>query len=281
MLQSIIIPTDLGPDSASVVRFAAGLSRIGIKRALLAHVVEASGMEGPVIAHSIDKARAQLAGYADPLKATGIDVELRVVTGDPANEIVVLGEHSNVDVLVCGTHAKTALTKLFSGSVSEDILARSSQPALLARYDVLRKASDAKKVGEDFARKLVVPIDFSASSTRAALAVTQLPPEAVGTVVLVHVVDPSVSAEQFELAKQGAEFQLASLCTMLTEAGMTAQCVVRKGEPTKTILAELKAQGATGVVTGTRGHTGFQEAVLGSTSMALIRQGSCPVMIVP
>lgn len=281
MLRSIIVPTDLGPDSAAVVRFSAGLHRIGIRRALLAHVVEASGMEGPVIAHTLDKARAQLAGFTDPLKASGIDVELRVVTGDPASEIVVLAEHSNVDALVCGTHAKTALTKLFSGSVSEDILSRSSQIALLARYDVLRKAPDAKRIGEDFGKRLVVPIDFSASSTRAALAVTQFPADAVGKVLLMHVVDPSISAEQFELTKQGAEFQLASVCQMLSESGMEAECVVRQGEPTKTILAELKAQDATGVVTGTRGHTGLQEAVLGSTSMALIRQGTCPVMIVP
>lgn len=281
MLRSIIVPTDFSPESANVVRFAAGLTKLGVRRVLLAHVVDASGMEGPVIARSVDKAREQLAGYAAPIRAAGADVELRVVTGDPAIEVVVLAEHGNVDGLVCGTHAKTALKKLFSGSVSEDILSRSSQPALLARYDLLRKVDDAKHLGEDFARRLVVPVDFSASATRAALAVTQLPPDAVGIAVLMHVVDPSLTREQFELARQGAEFQLASTCQMLSDAGIKAECVVRQGEPTETILKELKDRDATGVVTGTRGHTGFQEAVLGSTSMALIREGHCPVMIVP
>lgn len=281
MLRSIIVPTDFGPDSANVVRFAAGLGRLGVKRALLAHVVDASGKEGPVIAHAVDKARGQLAGYVEPFRAAGVDVELRVVTGDPGMEIPMLAEHGNVDTLVCGTHAKTALRKLFSGSISEDIVSRSAQPALLARYDLLRAAGDAKHVGEDFGKRLVVPVDFSASATRAALAVTQLPAEAVGKATLVHVVDPALTHEQFELAKQGAEFQLASTCQMLGESGIKAECVVRQGEPTKTILQELKTQDATGVVTGTRGHTGIQEAVLGSTSMALIRQACCPVMIVP
>lgn len=281
MLRSVLIPTDLGTDSSQVVRFAAGMSAQGLKRALLVNVVEASGMEGPVIAATIDRVRERLACAAEPLRAAGIDVELRVVTGDPSRELAVLGEHSNVDGVVCGTHAKTALTKFFAGSVSGDLVARTSQPVVLARYDLLRDSADPRVIGQDFARNLVVAVDFSASATRATLMLTQIPKEAVRRVVLVHVVDGGIPSDRVGLAKQSAEFQLASTCQLLGDAGIDAECIVRHGEPRQVILDEIRAHRATGCVTGTRGRTGLQEAMLGSTSMALIRGAECPVMIVP
>lgn len=281
MLRSVLVPTDLGAQSSHVMRFVSGMAAQGLRRALLVHVVEASGMEGPVIAATVDRVRERLACAAEPLRAAGIDIELRVVTGDPARELAVLAEHSNVDGMVCGTHAKSALTKFFSGSVSEDLVSRASQPIILARYDMLRHAADPRVLGEDFARRLVVAVDFSASATRATLAVTQLPVESVGQVTLVHVIDANTPPEKVELAKQSAEFQLSATCQLLGDAGMEADCIVRHGEPREVILAQIAANKASGCVTGTRGRTGLQEAMLGSTSMALIREASCPVMIVP
>jgi nucleotide-binding universal stress UspA family protein len=47
------------------------------------------------------------------------------------------------------------------------------------------------------------------------------------------------------------------------------------------VLEELDERRATGVITGTRGRNAIQEAILGSVSQTLLRQASCPVMIVP
>ncbi len=38
---------------------------------------------------------------------------------------------------------------------------------------------------------------------------------------------------------------------------------------------------ATGVIVGNRGRNALQEAMLGSVSMTLLRQASCPVLVVP
>jgi nucleotide-binding universal stress UspA family protein len=56
---------------------------------------------------------------------------------------------------------------------------------------------------------------------------------------------------------------------------------VGHGAPEKAILAEIAESGITGVVIGTRGRSPFQEALLGSVSMTLIRQASVPVLVVP
>jgi nucleotide-binding universal stress UspA family protein len=57
--------------------------------------------------------------------------------------------------------------------------------------------------------------------------------------------------------------------------------VIQRGDVQRVILEELDERRATGVITGTRGRNAIQEAILGSVSQTLLRQASCPVMIVP
>ena len=46
-------------------------------------------------------------------------------------------------------------------------------------------------------------------------------------------------------------------------------------------LREAEERQATGILVGSRGPNPLQEVVLGSVSLTLMRQASCPVMIVP
>lgn len=263
------------------MRFTAGCARFGVQRALVTHVIEASGMEGPVIMRKMDTVRDKLAGCVAPLREAGIQVELRVVTGDPGHEIAVLAEHANMDGIIIGSRGRSAISKLFSGSVSEDVVTQASQATLRVRFDMLHDCPDPAQYGEEFPATLVVPVDFSASSTRAVLAVTQLPAGSVGIVILVHVLDSPISGDKLEAARQSAQFQLAGITQMLADAGIEAINVVREGDTTAVILDELEKRGATGCVTGSRGRVAIQEAMLGSTSMGLVRKAACPVLTVP
>jgi nucleotide-binding universal stress UspA family protein len=48
MLRSVLLLADLTDNSDLLMRFSAGLSALGVRRVVLGHSVEASGMEGPV-----------------------------------------------------------------------------------------------------------------------------------------------------------------------------------------------------------------------------------------
>ncbi len=98
---------------------------------------------------------------------------------------------------------------------------------------------------------------------------------------LTHVLDRSLAGEKLDKAEHGAEFQLLNQRKIAEKQGITVRGVVRQGDPVQAILSEVKQRRATGIVVGTRGQNLLQETVLGSTSMTLIRQASCPVMIVP
>lgn len=281
MLRSVMLPVDSSDECRLVLRFVEGLPALGTRRVVLGHVVEASGMEGPIIASKVDLARDQLRELARPLVDAGLDVEVRVETGDQVQGLIGIANETHVGAVICGSHGKGILTKLLAGSLSERIAGEANVPVMLVRFDLLRTRKDPAEYARSFGRALILPTDFSASSTRALLGVLQMPARALGTLYLLHVLDAGLSGEKRRKAEDGAEFQLANQRKIAEDQGVSARGVIRFGDPKRAVLQEANERRATGIVVGSRGQNLLQEAVLGSTSMTLIRQASCPVMIVP
>jgi nucleotide-binding universal stress UspA family protein len=280
MLRSVLLPTDLGPGSELMLGFARGLPSLGVKRVVLTHVVDVSGMEAPVVAARVDEMRGRLREAARPLEDAGLLVETRIPTGDPQQCILALAHELQMDGIVCGSHGRGVVDQLFLGSVSDRIVREGELPRLVARFDLLRNAADPASSCRTFAQKLLVATDFSATSLRALLTALELPKAAVGTVYVLHALDPSLAGEKRRRAEEGAEFELKNLCGMAAERGISAKPVIGVAEPGHAILAEVDERRITGVVIGTRGRSPLQEALLGSVSMTLLRQASCPVMVV-
>lgn len=281
MLRSVMVAVDFSEESALVLGFATGLTRLGVRRVVLGHAVDASGMEGPIIASKVDKVRESMRAMAVPLSDAGLEVEVRVATGDAVNELVALAAETHVDAVVCGTHGKGYLTKLIARSVSEQIALEADRPTMLIRFGLLRTKEDGAQLSRGFGTNVLLPTDFSSSATRALMAVSGLPKGALGTVYLLHVLDESLTGDRLRRAQEGAEFQLENLRAIAEQAGITARGIVRQGDPQRAILQEVNERRVSGIVVGRRGQGPLQEALLGSTSMTLVRQASCPVMVVP
>jgi nucleotide-binding universal stress UspA family protein len=124
--------------------------------------------------------------------------------------------------------------------------------------------------------KLLVPTDFSESAGRALEAVLALPPKAVGTIRLLHVLASEASAAD----EAEAVSRLRDLAARGRERGFTCQVVIGHGAPERAILAEVDESRISGIVVGTRGRAVLADELLGSVSMTLVRQASCPVMVV-
>ncbi len=281
MLRTVMLPTDFSDDCESILGFAKGLPALGVKVVVLTHVVEASGMEGPIIAEKVDEVRDRLRASAAELESVGLKVEVRVPTGDPFDTIVALATEAGVDAIVCGSHAKGLMTQLVAGSVSERLLRDAPVPMLLTRFDLLKNQSDPRMLLKRFGEKVLLPTDFSLTASHAFTSAMELPKGLIKTLYLMHVVDPGLTGEKLRRTEEGAEFHLKNLQAMAQQQGIAASVVIRHGDPQRAILEELDERRATGVITGTRGRNAIQEALMGSVSMTLLRQASCPVMIVP
>jgi len=281
MLRNVLAPISLSEEDEFLMAFAEGLHEAGTRRLLLVHTVDASGMEGPIIARTIDRSLGELRKLATRLADSKLEVELRIVTGDPVAETVALAAEPGVDIVVCGTHGKDLLTKLIAGSISEQIALEATVPTMLIRYDLLRDCAEPGRLAASFGRRVLIPTDFTPSATRAFITATAMEKGLLGAVHIVHVLSESLDSEALAEAEQEANSKMDGLIRTALGLGIEAQATVRQGDPVDVILGEAKKTGATGIMLG-RKDTGPLRAVSpGATAMGLISGAECPVVFVP
>jgi nucleotide-binding universal stress UspA family protein len=58
------------------------------------------------------------------------EVKTKVVTGNPANEIVAYVKEAGIDLIVMGTHGRTGLDRAIFGSVAEKVVKHSTVPVM-------------------------------------------------------------------------------------------------------------------------------------------------------
>jgi len=281
VVRTVLLPVDFSDDNPLILAFARGLPSLGVRHVILGHVVEASGLEGPLIARKVDEARDRLLKHASELSAAGLSVEVQVVTGDPVEELGALAAETHVDAAVYGSHAKSVAGQLFVGSVSDRLMREATIPHLVVRFDLLRNQADPAVLLRRFGEKLVLATDFSLSAAHAFTFTVDLPPGAVKHLTLLHAIDPALTGEKLRRAEEGAEFHLKNLQAMCTQQKMPSSVSIRVDTPVHAVLDEIGERRASGVIVGTRGRNAVQEMLMGSVSMTLMRQASCPVLIVP
>ena len=62
-----------------------------------------------------------------------VRIESQVLEGDPVDMILRAAEETHSDVIVMGTHGRTALTRLLLGSVAESVMRKAPCPVLTAK----------------------------------------------------------------------------------------------------------------------------------------------------
>ena len=270
----VLVPVSLDERDEKMLEYACGLGSQGVNRLLVATAVETSGVEAPVIAAEVDRARERLAAMTASTRDSGMHVEVRVVTGDTANAIVSLAHQAGIDVICLATEGKSSVDYMLAGSVSEDLVSTGTDRIMTVRYSLLEAAEHPSSLARDFARRLVVATDFSSSGTRAWLSAFDRPRDAIGELVLLHVAAPGEDNSR-------AEIRLHGMLEIAEEHDVPARYEIREGEPAQTILTFLEESYATGVITGRRGRGRLTQAILGSVSMRILREAPCPVVIQP
>lgn len=75
--------------------------------------------------------------------------------------------------------------------------------------------------------------------------------------------------------------KLVDLKTRAVALGISVESYIATGIPSEEVLTVANTQGADVIVVGTRGKTGLDHILLGSTAERIIRMAPCPVLTVP
>ncbi len=128
-IRKIVVPLDGSHRSGAVLDPVAELARAFDAKVEFLSVVSPTKRETlPVetVAHNIFEEQKKL-------KAAGIDVELSILYGGPATEILSFSRSHGADLIAISTHGRTGLDRVVYGSVAERVLRKGSFPLLVVR----------------------------------------------------------------------------------------------------------------------------------------------------
>jgi universal stress protein A len=156
----ILVPVDFSAHADCAVRYAATLAaRFGARLELL-HVVEdpialgawSSEVYVPNLTAlrdgMIKDAKRRLVVYRAPLDERGIPVITTVGSGQAARAIVEYARGLACDLIVMGTHGRTGLAHLITGSVAERVVRTAPCPVLTVRDPTVDGGQAATRAAE-------------------------------------------------------------------------------------------------------------------------------------
>jgi nucleotide-binding universal stress UspA family protein len=144
---------------------------------------------------------------------------------------------------------------------------------------------------EQFFLRMLVPVDGSPSSKKAARYALKLAFCEQCEVVAVHVVDEEAAADFalyadrpveviIEHMRRTGEGYIEDVRKMGAEEGVAVRGEVRVGVPHRALLALAAEAGADLIVMGTVGRKGPRRVLIGSVTERVIEQSPVPVLVV-
>jgi nucleotide-binding universal stress UspA family protein len=148
MISNILVPTDGSETAQKAARYAIDLATqlkcsiivlsIVDNRSLIAQTIPAEENARHIIEPIEDYLREAAEEYAGEIKdicdKKGVQSKILVTSGHPAEEITKQAESSNADLIVMGSHGRSALAAALLGSVTYGIIHKETKiPVLLIR----------------------------------------------------------------------------------------------------------------------------------------------------
>ncbi len=228
---------------------------------------------------AVEEARALAAKASEQLRTRfpGWNVAAEGHGESPAWAIIQRAHEWNTDLVVVGSHGRSALSKLVLGSVSQKVITETSCSVRVARAGTDPGRSEVR---------IVIGVDGSAGAETAVHAVAERPWPAGSEVRLVAALDPMM-ATAVEWVEGRATNERAWMSKRiensvekLRASGLTVTTVIKKGDPKRVLIKEAKRWGADCVFVGARGLRGIGRLLLGSVSAAVVARASCSVEVV-
>jgi nucleotide-binding universal stress UspA family protein len=298
-IDRILVPLDFSESSIDALRFALPFARESGARLDLLHVIESSatyfgppGETGSLPSMPDQELQRDAAARLKKCAATEVRRPVHANTlvkeGAPARAINEAAAELRSDLLVLSTHGHTGLDRFFLGSTAEAVVRRAPCPVLTVRRRVLARAGTPQTPPSKRINRIVVPVDFSASSRDLVKYAAAFATQFRASLVLLHVVEhinvPTrvvyyATRLQLTVLERGMR-QLAEFAERLVPANIEAEQVVRAGTPYDVIRQVARRERADLIIIATRGHGAVKRFFIGSTAGRVVRHAPCPVLVV-
>jgi nucleotide-binding universal stress UspA family protein len=135
-IKTILCPTDFSEYSKHAYQVACALARDYRAKIVLLNVLPIP--LAPVVGEMIPIVQEEQVFHLTDMidahpKPAGVDVDHKMVRGEPVDEIVELAKALPADIIVMGTHGRGLLGRILMGSVAEGVVRASPCPVLTMR----------------------------------------------------------------------------------------------------------------------------------------------------
>ncbi len=211
----------------------------------------------------------------------GWETQAEIGFGSPAASIIEKADGWKPDLIVVGSHGRSAVGRLFFGSDSQKVLHEARCSVRIARGRMKEADTPARIIiGVDGSSEAELAVRAAAmrnwpsgSEARIVTALQKVPP-----IVSDHMVGPV-----FEWAvKETARIEKRIDWSVETQnaAGLKADAVVKDEDPKRLLVKEAEGWGADCIFVGARGMSGIERFLIGSVSSAVAARAHCSVEVV-
>jgi nucleotide-binding universal stress UspA family protein len=290
----MLFPTDFSPTSdAALVPACNWARRLGAEIHLL-HVIESLRpdlyaaslvMSDPSLVDRTlaAKARQELDTRRRLARDRGATVTCESVEGlSAAPAILDYAESHDVDLVAMSTHGRRGLRRFLLGSVTEEVVQRSSAPVLTLRGE--------NTVFDAVPHRILAAVDLSEHSAAAIVHAKELAALFHAELQLFHVLvrpplpvyydglaAPNLLPDLPLLTKE-AESALEELYETSGGPAGPVSVHVAPGLAVEEILRFARVNSSDIIVVASHGLTGVSHLLLGSVAESVVRQSTCPVL---
>jgi len=208
----------------------------------------------------------------------GWDVSISHDIDSPYRALIEEAQARQADLILVGTHGRSALGRLALGSTSQFVLTHAGCSVRVGRPSKTALGSPSR---------LLICVDGSAGSHAAVREVSRRHWPARTEARLIAAVDLQLAAV-LRRSHHADRKQSTTVPTAIVEAaaqdlrasGLIVTPVVVQGDPKHVVIDEANRWGADSIFLGATGHGRLERFVLGSVSAAVAARASCSVEVV-
>ena len=289
-IRNLVVPVDFSDPSRAAVNQAIALAKLDGASVHLVHALTFPLVSSPYDV-SVPAAiwEGVRSGASERIEALQKEVEASGVESvttelgesiDPVDVIAQAAKSHDADLVVMGTHGYGGIKHAFLGSVAERTIRTLACPVLAVK--------SASPDATPPIRRILVPVDFSSHSDRAAALAAGLATRLGASIDLLHSIDfapesagyLTPDAMDFGRKLQAIASERLEQITQSIPDDVETVVHLHRGKPASVIEAIAKQVGADLIVMGTHGHTGLSHLFIGSVAERTLRIAPCSVLAV-
>jgi nucleotide-binding universal stress UspA family protein len=225
----------------------------------------------------LDATATWLTSVSPASVSTGVLPGSAVLSETVADSILERARASKADLIVIASHGRGPFSRVWAGSVADELIRRAGVPVLL-----VRSAATAPPIfPEPTLDNILIPLDGSALAEQVLEPALDLAQLMEARCMLLRVIEPRSSPHNG--APDGPAHEAAYLervAARFREQGVPAEArVVVARHVAEAILQEAAAQGSDLIALATHGWGGLTRLLRGSVADRIVRAAASPVLV--